>query len=136
VSSEEREESAGRRKQSGQRSALRRLARAFADAFRGWAALLRRERNARIHFLVTLLVIAAGVWLSVSATDWCLLVIALALVWIAEAFNTAIELLADEVSLEHRERLGRAKDIAAGGVLFATLAVITIGVFVFGPRLF
>lgn len=61
--------------------------------------------------------------------------LAIALVWTAEAFNTALELLADEISEEHLERLGRAKDVAAGGVLVAAIIAAIIGSIAFLPHL-
>jgi diacylglycerol kinase (ATP) len=107
----------------------------FRAAGHGLVALVRREVNARVHVVATLIVLAAGFALRVSRTDWCWLVVALALVWVAEALNTAIEELADEVSEAPRERLGRAKDIAAAGVLLASLAAVAIGALVLGPPL-
>jgi len=107
----------------------------FRAACHGLGALVRGEVNARVHLVATLVVLAAGFVLRVSRTDWCWLVVALALVWVAEALNTAIEELADEVSEAPRERLGRAKDIAAAGVLLASLAAAVIGGLVFGPPL-
>ena len=62
--------------------------------------------------------------------------LAIGLVWAMEALNTAIELLADEVSLEQRARIGRAKDVAAFAVLAAALAAVAIGLLVFWPHLF
>jgi diacylglycerol kinase len=53
-----------------------------------------------------------------------------------EALNTAIELLADEVSLEQRARIGRVKDVAACAVLASALAAVAIGLLVFWPHLF
>lgn len=67
--------------------------------------------------------------------EWCLLLFAMALVWTAEALNTGIELLADEISEERRERLGRAKDVAAGGVLIAAIIAAIIGILIFWPHL-
>jgi diacylglycerol kinase (ATP) len=110
---------------------LIRRARSFAHAFRGLKFLLATQPNARIHAGATGLVLAAGWWWRVSAGDWCWLVAALAAVWMAEAFNTALELLADEVSLEHRPRLGHAKDMAAAAVLVAAVGAAVVGVLVF-----
>ena len=73
----------------------RATAAGFRYAFGGAWHLLARERNARIHAAATIAVILAGVWLQVSRVEWCFLAIAIGLVWIAEAFNTAFELLAD-----------------------------------------
>ncbi len=55
--------------------------------------------------------------------------------WIAEAFNTALEALADAVHPERHEGVGRAKDVAAGGVLVAAIAAAVIGAAIFGPRI-
>jgi diacylglycerol kinase (ATP) len=48
------------------------------------------------------------------------------LVWAAEALNTAIEFLADEVTLERRERIGNAKDASAGAVLVASVVSLIV----------
>jgi diacylglycerol kinase (ATP) len=59
----------------------------------------------------------------------------MALVWLGEALNTAVELLADAVSPTPHPLIGRAKDVAAGGVLLAAGAAVVIGLMVFIPYL-
>ncbi len=59
---------------------------------------------------------------------------AIAGVWLAEAFNTAIERLADVVSLERDARLGIVKDVAAAGVLVGALSAAIIGLLIFYPH--
>jgi diacylglycerol kinase (ATP) len=61
--------------------------------------------------------------------------LAIALVWVAEAFNSALEALADAVHPNRDPRVGRSKDLAAGAVLVAAIASAVIGALVFGPRL-
>jgi len=73
--------------------------------------------------------------LGINRVDWVLLTVAISMVWIAETSNTALEFLADEVSLEHRERIGKAKDLAAAAVLISALASVVIGALVFLPYL-
>jgi len=85
--------------------------------------------------LATLAVLALGMGLGINRVDWVLLTVAIAMVWIAETSNTALEFLADEVSLEHRERIGKAKDLAAAAVLISALASVVIGALVFLPYL-
>lgn len=97
--------------------------------------MLRSEPHARLHAVATLAVVVAGVWCRLELAEWLLIVVAVALVWTAEAMNTAIERLADEVTRERREGIGRAKDVAAFGVLVAALGAATIGISVFGPRI-
>ena len=107
--------------------------KSFRHAFRGAVTLLRTQHNAWLHAAATALVIAAGFFLHVSGVDWALLLVAIALVWIAEALNTAIEFLADEITLERRDRIKHAKDIAAFGVLISACAAVAIGAIVFAP---
>ena len=115
---------------------LRARGRSFVFALAGGRVLLRGQHNAWIHAAATLLVLVLGLACRVSRQDWALLALAIGLVWAMEALNTAIELLADEVSLEQRARIGRAKDVAAFAVLAAALAAVAIGLLVFWPHLF
>jgi diacylglycerol kinase len=111
------------------------LASCFACAIRGLATLVSSQRNARIHLLATVLVLAAGAFLRLDRTDWCWIVVAIALPWAAEALNTAIELLGDAISTERNPLIGSAKDIAAAGVLAAAIGAAAIGLLVLGPRI-
>lgn len=104
-------------------------------AARGLGAVFASQINARIHAAATIAVIGVGVWLGIGAAEWALVVAAIALVWTAEALNTAIEHVVDLVSPEAHPLAGKAKDAAAGAVLAASIGAALIGVFVFGPRL-
>ena len=110
---------------------FRRRMRSFGFAFQGAKALLRTQHNAWIHAIATSGVIVAGFYCHLTGHEWALLVAAIALVWMAEAFNTAIEFLADEISEEKRERLGHAKDVGAFAVLVAAISSVVIGAIVF-----
>lgn len=105
--------------------------KSFRDAGRGLIALLASEPNARIHLLVALIVIIAGSAMQVSATDWCLLILAIGWVWSAEAINTSIERLCDVVTLQEDQGIRIAKDVAAGAVLISAIGAALIGVLVF-----
>ena len=109
--------------------------RSFACAGRGVWVLVRTQRNAWIHATATAGVMAAGLVLRVSREEWCLLILAMGLVWAAEGINTAVEALADAVSTAPDARIGRVKDIAAGGVLLAAVAAAAVGLLIFGPKL-
>jgi diacylglycerol kinase len=111
-----------------------RLLKSFAFALQGVAFLVRTQANARIHLLATLLVCAAGLWLGLGRMEWLWIIVAIALVWSAEAFNTALEQLADALHPGRHPGVGRAKDLAAGAVLIAALAAAAIGVLVFLPH--
>jgi diacylglycerol kinase (ATP) len=104
-------------------------------AARGLVDLLASEHNARVHAAATLAVVVAGLLLRVTAVEWALLVGAMALVWTAEALNAAVERLADVVRPGQDAGVGRAKDLAAGGVLASAIGAALIGLLVFVPRL-
>ncbi len=117
------------------REYFRRRLRSFAHAFRGGRTLIATQPNARVHAVATLAVTASGVALSLERWEWVAVTGAMATVWLAEALNTAVELLADEVTLERRERIGQAKDVAAFGVLASAIGAAAVGLLVFAPRL-
>jgi diacylglycerol kinase len=114
------------------RSRLRSLRYAFA----GWWHVIRTQRNAWIHAVVSLLVIIVCFWLGLPARDWALIILAIALVWSAEFFNTALEAVVDLAANHQRHNLARvSKDVGAAAVLIAALASILIGLLVIGPPL-
>ncbi len=113
----------------------RQRATSFGHALRGLRHLLATEPNARIHAVATLAVVALAVACRLVRWEWAALALATGSVWAAEALNTAVELLADEVTQERRERIGRAKDVAAAGVLATALAAAVVGLVVFVPHL-
>lgn len=107
----------------------------FRYALAGLRTLLLTQHNAWIHAVATVLVVAAGLALGLSLAEWCWLVLAMTLVWMAEAFNTALEFLADAVTQEFHPLILQAKDVAASAVLIAAIGALVIGLLVFGPHL-
>jgi diacylglycerol kinase (ATP) len=107
--------------------------RSFRHAIRGVVRMLRSQHNAWIHAAATVVVIGAGLWFHVSWADWCWIVLALSIVWTAEALNTAFEFLADAASPQFHPLVRDAKDVAAGAVLITALAAAIIGVIIFWP---
>jgi len=104
-------------------------------ALNGVKTLLSTQAHARLHLLATLLVIGAGFFVRLRRWEWVAILLCIGMVWLAEALNTALEFLADEVSLEQRERIGKSKDVAAGGVLITAIVAITIAALVFWNHL-
>lgn len=102
-------------------------------ALNGVLTLLATQPNARIHAAAALAVVAAGVYCKLSAGEWCALVLAMALVWIAEAINTALEFLVDLICPALHPLAAKAKDVAAAAVLIAAAAAVVIGLLIFMP---
>lgn len=110
------------------------MLRSFKYAFQGIRVLMH-ENNARFHLLATVVVILTGFLVKLSPIEWTIMCIIIGLVWVAEAFNTALEKLCDFVSPQHHPLIGKVKDLAAGGVLIISLLAVIIGIILFLPKI-
>jgi diacylglycerol kinase len=88
-----------------------------------------------LHAVAAIFAVTLGVGFRLSVDEWRWIVLAIGWVWMAEAFNTAIERLADAVTLERDPQIGLVKDLAAAGVLLSAIGAAMIGLLVFGPHL-
>ncbi|QOI98453.1 MAG: diacylglycerol kinase family protein [Flammeovirgaceae bacterium] len=109
--------------------------RSFRFAWSGLIYALRSQFNMRTHVAALLVVVVAGLYWQVTATEWCVLLLAATVVIVAELMNTAMEELVDFVSPEHHPKAGRVKDIAAAAVLVASFFAAVVGFIIFGRYL-
>lgn len=109
--------------------------RSFGFAGQGIYSFLRTEHNAWLHFAATVLVVATGFAVHLSVSEWIMIVFAIAIVWIAEMFNTCIERLMDHLSPDYSKPVKFIKDVSAGAVLIAAIAAAIIGMLVFIPHI-
>jgi diacylglycerol kinase (ATP) len=107
--------------------------KSFTYAFAGFAYMLRTQHNAWLHLAATIAVVALGFAFNVSADAWRWLIVAMALVWVAEAMNTAFEHLCDVVSPQLHDSVKRSKDIAAAAVLVCVIASVLLGAITLAP---
>lgn len=106
------------------------------NSFKGIRLALKSERNIRVHFVIAMMVITSGIVLKFSPAEFCLMLIAIALVIIAEMVNSAIEFSLDAIFHNRYSKLvGMAKDIAAGAVMIATFISLAIGILLFGSKI-
>ena len=106
----------------------------FKYAFNGIKTLFKTEVHGKFHILFALFVVAASVFFDISTVEWCMVIICIAMVVAAEAFNSAIEALTDLASPEYHPLAGKAKDLAAGGVLICSIGALVIGFIIFLPK--
>lgn len=104
-------------------------------ALNGIFIIIRTQKNAWIHFAMTLIVVALGFFLNIEETEWIVIILTISTVWVAEGLNTAIECLGDLVSQDFHPLIGKSKDVAAGAVLISALGATIIGCIVFLPKL-
>ena len=108
---------------------------AFRYAIEGWWYVLRTQRNAWIHALLSLAAVGLGLWLEISRADWVDIVLVIALVWLAEFLNTALEAVVDLASPQHHRLAKVGKDVGAAAVLIAAGTSVIVGLLVLGPPL-
>lgn len=114
---------------------FKKLYRSFGYAFSGILRLVKSEQNARIHLLVTVFALAAGFVLKISGSEWCVVLILIALVWAAEAFNTVIERLTDHLFHGYHKTARIVKDVSAGAVLICAIIAVVCGLIIFLPKI-
>ena len=118
-----------------ERFSMKARIKSFSYAIQGIKTFFQTQHNAWVHILATSIVIIVGYVVKLSTTEWCWIIVAIALVFITEMLNTAIEFLTDLVSPEYHPIAKRTKDVAAGAVLVAAIIAVFIGVTVFLPKI-
>jgi diacylglycerol kinase len=104
-------------------------------AFRGLKLGIRGHSSFAVHFFFTALVIAAAVILQCDLYQWSLLLLCIALVLIAELFNSAVETLFGGLDQAIKDKVWPALDIAAGAVLLASIVASIVGGLIFLAQL-
>jgi diacylglycerol kinase (ATP) len=108
-------------------------AQSFSHAGRGLRIFFKSTHNAWIHVAVFAAVVILGMYLAVSRFEWIALMLASGLVFVAEAFNTAIEIDINLTSPTYHPYARDTKDVAAGAVLIASVIAAVVGCLVFIP---
>ena len=107
----------------------------FRHAINGMTILFREEHNAWIHVLFAFCVLTGGLLFRVSAVEWVLLVLSIALVISLEVLNSALENVCDAFSPERHPLIKKAKDLAAAAVLISAMASVVVGLIIFIPKI-
>jgi diacylglycerol kinase (ATP) len=90
-----------------------------------WAA--KTQRHMLVHLLAAVAVLLTALMLHLTLIEFALLALAIILVLFAELMNTALEVVVDLVSPEFHPLAQRAKDVAAGAVLVASVGAVIMG---------
>jgi diacylglycerol kinase (ATP) len=89
----------------------------------------------KIHYFVAAIVLVSSLFFGLNKLEMIVLIFAISLVVISEMFNTAIEKTIDMVTETYHPLAKIAKDVAAGGVLIATLNSVVVGYIIFYDKL-
>lgn len=107
----------------------------LAYAVAGCGHMLRHQKNTRIMFLASAIVLVVGIWLEIDQRDWAILALANGLVWIVEFTNAAIEAAVNLTTPQLHPLARLAKDVAAAAVLLAALIASVVGALILLPPL-
>ncbi|MEQ8910067.1 MAG: diacylglycerol kinase family protein [Vicingaceae bacterium] len=107
----------------------------FRYAIAGLKTLYKEEHNARIHLFATFCAILLAIQTKISAEEWLILLLVIAVVWICELFNTALENLCDKVAPENNPTIKKVKDLSAAAVLVSSILALIVGGILFLPPL-
>ena len=113
----------------------RTLSQKVLTAMKGFFIPFKTERSIRIQSGFVAGALLAGLILEISRNDWLWLLVASAILLIAEIFNTALEKLVDMISPAPSPAAGTVKDISAGAVFLAGITSLVIALIVFIPYL-
>lgn len=122
-------------KSSSRRFSVAGRMQSFRNAIHGIVLMLKSQHNAWLHATASVLVLLVAAFFHLSPSEWCWLVIAIIVVWTAEALNTALEFLADVASPEFHPLAKKAKDVAAGAVLISAAGSVVIALLILGPHI-
>ena len=108
------------------RGGFARLAAALRYSARGLADAWTHEAAFRHEVLVGVPLIIAAPWLARDRWQALLLIGVVVLVWLVELLNSAIEAVADALTLERHPLIGRAKDLGSAAVMLALLLAAVV----------
>lgn len=103
---------------------LGRIFKATLCSYQGFKAAWINESAFRQELILVVLMLPLSFILSTSTHHWLMLVATLLFLLFAEIINSALEALADKVSLEHDPLIGRAKDMGSAGVFLAICMIV------------
>ncbi|MBC6388032.1 diacylglycerol kinase family protein [Lactobacillus kunkeei] len=109
----------------------------FKHAFDGLVILCKTERNFRFHLIASLVVVIMSFVLKIDLSQWVWILLAIFMVLIAEVVNTLCESIVNLiVGNKYDEIAKKAKDVAAAGVVIASIFAAIIGLLVYVPIIF
>ncbi len=110
---------------------MKKFLRGFKFAFKGILYCIKNERNMRIHTVAMVYVLIFARFFQFTRTEYAILIITIAMVLAAEAFNTSIERIANKFGMEYNKLIEAAKDTAAGAVLILAIGAVGVAIALF-----
>lgn len=113
-----------------------RVLKSFVFAINGLKDCILHEKNFQVQFAISLIVLAAGIFFSLSTIEWAIILLCFTVVLSFEIINSAIEKLCDLVCPTFNLTIKKVKDMSASAVLFAAIISFIIGCIIFLPKIY
>ena len=108
---------------------------ALRHALDGVIKAFKTERNLRIDYVIGLFVLICSLFFDFTKTEFACLCLTIGFVIFAEMINSTVEYIVDLITDKYDDRAKAAKDIAAGGVLIASVVAVIVAFFLFADKL-
>lgn len=105
-------------------------------AAQGIGYLFLYHRNMRLIFISGVLAFLMGVYFKLKGIELVALCITITLVFVAEIFNTSIEMMIDMFTRKYHTLIKLLKDISAAVVLLTCLNSLAVGYILFAKKIF
>lgn len=110
--------------------------KSFGCAIHGIKLAFKSEKNLTRQIIVGIIAIITAFLLNFNAIEYCIVIMCIAGVLVAELLNSAIEYAIDSVFKNQYSKLaGMAKDIAAGAVCLTSITAGIIGAILYLPKI-
>ncbi|MET0907215.1 MAG: diacylglycerol kinase [Bradyrhizobiaceae bacterium] len=113
---------------------MKRLWRATVNTWNGLRFAMRSEQAVREEVFALVLSLPLAFLIGTTMARRIEMIAVVMLVLTVELLNTAIEKLADRVTLEHDPQIGRVKDLGSAAVGIALLLAAMVWLFALGER--
>lgn len=124
-----------RNKKSGKKKKKQSFVRSMNAAVEGILYTFRSERNMKIHYLASFLVLIASLFCNFTKLEFIMMLGSITMVVICEMINTAVEKTVDLCTQEFHPLAKIAKDVAAGAVLVSALYSVVVAYILFYNKL-
>lgn len=114
---------------------MKRLYLATINSWNGLVAAARSEQAIREELVILLIAIPLAFLVGTTTARAIELILVVLLLLAVELLNTAIEKLADRLTTDHDEQIGRVKDMGSAAVLAALLIAGILWIFAVAERL-
>ncbi len=105
---------------------IRRVFNAWRYSMQGLVAAIRYEAAFRQELILAVVLVPAAFWLGRNILEVLLLLVVVFIMLITELLNSAMEAVADAVSLELHPLIGRAKDIGSAAVWLSFVMLVVV----------